>query len=130
METLLKTLKRQLKMSDREIGKLIKDVDQNGDGKVDVKEFFNLIECGKKREVIHKELVKRSGIRQSFQKYDIDGNGVITRDEFRRIVEAKYQAKLMPSQIDALMDKADVNGSGKIDYEEFLKAFTYFPVSK
>ena len=27
----------------------------------------------------------------------------------------------MPSQIDALMDKADVNGSGKIDYEEFLK---------
>ena len=70
METLLKTLKRQLKMSDREIGKLIKDVDQNGDGKVDVKEFFNLIECGKKRDVIHKELVKRSGIRQSFQKYD------------------------------------------------------------
>ena len=55
---------------------------------------------------------------------------MITRDEFRRIVEAKDQAKLMPSQIDALMDKADVNGSGKIDYEEFLKAFTYFPVTK
>ena len=116
-------------MSEREIGKLIKDVDQNGDGNVDVNEFFKFIECGKKREVIYKELVKRSGIRQSFQKYDEDGNGVITREEFRKIVEAKYQTKLMPSQIDEMMDKADANGSGMIDYEEFLKAFSYFPVT-
>jgi Ca2+-binding EF-hand superfamily protein len=93
MEILLKSLKWQLKMSDKEVGKLIKGVDQNGDGKVEVKEFFYLIEFGKKGEVIHKEFMKRSGIRQSFQKYDADGNGGITRDEFRKIVKADFQKK-------------------------------------
>ena len=130
MDTLLKSVKSKLRMSESEIRKLIREVDQNGDGKVDVQEFFKMIECGKKRDVIYKELVKRSGIRQSFQKYDVNGDGVITRDEFRRIVEAKYQTKMMPGQIDTLMDKVDVNQSGMIDYEEFYKAFTYFPAGK
>ena len=130
LETLIKSVKRQLKMSDKEISKLIKDVDQNGDGKVDCNEFFHLIQSGKNRDVLHKELIKRSGIRQTFKKYDADGNGVITRDEFRKIVSDKYQTKLMPDQINAMMNKADSDGSGKIDYEEFLKSFTYFPISK
>ena len=93
LETLIKSVKRQLKMSDKEISKLIKDVDQNGDGKVDCNEFFHLIQSGKNRDVLHKELIKRSGIRQTFKKYDADGNGVITRDEFRKIVSDKYQTK-------------------------------------
>ena len=126
---MLKGLKRKLKMTEREMGKLIKEIDQNGDGKIDVHEFVDMLENGAKRDIICKALIQRAGIRKSFQKYDKDGNGVITRDEFRKIVEDKYQTTLTKAQVDEMMNQADVDKSGNIDYEEFLTAFSYFPVS-
>ena len=132
LETLFKSLKFKLKMSDREIRKFIKGVDENGDGSIDVEEFLHLIQgqSGARRAIIHKELIHRSGIRKRFEKYDKDGNGVITRDEFRRVVEDKYQSRLTPQQVDEMIIEADRDGNGEIDYEEFLRAFTYFPVAK
>ena len=126
---LLKSLKRKLSLSEKAIIKLVKDTDQNGDGKIDIDEFVSFLENGTKKDVIRKALIQRSGIRKAFEKYDIDGNGFITRNEFRRIVEDKYQSTLMPSQVDALMDQADLNKSGEIDFDEFIKAFAYFPVT-
>ena len=114
-------------MSDKDIKLLIKEIDQNGDGTLDIEEFLRMMQSGRKRDVIHKALVQRSGIRKAFEKYDKDGNGSITRDEFRKVVEDYYQAKLHPSKVDVLLTQADANGNGSIDYEEFLRAFTYFP---
>ena len=116
-------------MTEREMARLIKDIDQNGDGNIDVEEFLNMVENGPKRDIICKALIQRAGIRKAFQKYDRDGNRVITRDEFRKIVEDKYQTTLTKAQVDEMMEQADVDKSGNIDYEEFLKAFAYFPVS-
>ena len=90
-------------MSEKDIKKLLTDFDQNGDGTIDIQEFLNMIQSGTKRDAIHKALIQRSGIRKAFNKYDKDGNGFITRDEFRRVVEDKYQAKLTAKQVDALM---------------------------
>ena len=129
MITLLKSLKRKLNLSEKEIVKLVKESDTNGDGSIDVDEFLNMVENGPKRMVIHKALIQRAGVRKTFEKYDKDGSGSITRNEFRKIVEDKYQATLMPSQVDALMDQADVDKSGKIEFEEFMKSFAYFPVT-
>ena len=129
MITLLKSLKRKLNLSEKEIVKLVKESDTNGDGSIDVDEFLNMVENGPKRMVIHKALIQRAGVRKTFEKYDKDGSGSITRNEFRKIVEDKYQATLMPSQVDALMDQADVDKSGKIEFEEFMKSFSYFPVT-
>ena len=129
VSNMLKGLKRKLRMTERELGKLIKEIDQNGDGNIDVEEFLNMVENGPKRDIICKALIQRAGIRKSFQKYDRDGNGVITRDEFRKIVEDKYQTTLTKPQVDEMMNQADVDQSGNIDYEEFLKAFAYFPVT-
>ena len=122
--------KRQLKMTNKEISKLMKEVDQNGDGTIDLTEFFNVITCAERRDVIFKELIKRSGIRETFQKYDRDENGVITTDEFKKMMSDKYPGKFKPDEIVALMNKADKDGSGMINYEEFLQSFAYFPVTK
>lgn len=129
MIALLKSLKRKVNLSEKAIVKLVKEADMNGDGSIDVDEFLNMVESGPKRMVIHKALIQRAGVRKTFQKYDKDGNGYITRNEFRKIVEDKYQATLMASQVDALMDQADVDKSGKIEFEEFMKSFSYFPVT-
>ena len=129
LELLLKSIKGKLKMSNTEIMNLLKKFDNDGDGNIDTREFINLITTGEKRNVIRTALVHRHGIREAFKKYDRDGNGVITRDEFRKVVEDKYQTRLRVDQVDQMMLSVDQNGDGQIDYEEFFKAFRYFPVT-
>ena len=126
MESMLMEEKIKLRMSEKQIKKLLKELDQDGDGTIDITEFLDKVGSGSKRDVIHKALVKRSGIRKAFEKYDKDGNGFITSDEFRKVVEDKYGSKLSSKEVKKLMKEADINGDGKIDYGEFLKAFTYF----
>ena len=130
LNTLLKSLKRKLRMSDNEIKRLVTETDKNGDGVVDIEEFFNMVECGDKQKVIRKEMIQRSGVRKAFEKYDRDGSGAISREEFRKVVEDKYQSTLRNTQIDKLMEQADKDNSGQISYEEFLMTFSYFPVTK
>ena len=131
LEVLLRSVKRRLGMSEKDIKNALSDFDQDGDGTVDIEEFLNTIKKSNHREVFHQALIKRAGIRKVFQKYDTDGNGFITRDEFRRVVEDKFHTKLNEIQINELMLAADKNNrDGKIDYDEFMQAFTYFPVTK
>ena len=130
LESLLRSMKRKLRMTENQIMKMVKQTDKNGDGSVDLEEFLNLVETAEQKRVIHKELIQRSGVRQAFMKYDKDGSGTITRDEFRRVVEDKYQTTMRANQIDKLMDEADKDNSGNISYDEFISAFSYFPVTK
>ena len=130
LESLLRSIKRKLRMTENQIMKMVKQTDKNGDGSVDLEEFLNLVETAEQKRVIHKELIQRSGFRQAFMKYDKDGSGTITRDEFRRVVEDKYQTTMRANQIDKLMEEADKDNSGNISYDEFLSAFSYFPVTK
>ena len=130
LTVLLKSIKKHLRMTNTEIADLVKKFDKDGDGNIDTGEFLNIITTGEKRNIIKKALVHRHGIREAFQKYDKDGNGVITRDEFRKVVEDKYQARLGTEQVDEIMLNVDKNKDAKIDYEEFYKAFPYFPVNE
>ena len=64
------SIKIQLRMSQKEIKDICKSYDKDGDGTVDVEEFLQKM-SGSKKDAIHKALVKRSGIRKQFEKYDI-----------------------------------------------------------
>lgn len=130
LESLLRAIKRKLRLTENQIVKMVKQTDRNGDGNVDLEEFLDLMETAEQKRIIHKELIQRSGVRKAFEKYDKDGSGSITRDEFRRVVEDKYQTTMRANQIDKLMEHADKDNSGQISYDEFLAAFSYFPVTK
>ena len=128
LELFLKSIKDNLKMTNREIHRLVISYDENRDGNIDTQEFVSLITTGEKRHIIKKVLTHRHGIRETFEKYDLDESGFISRDEFRKVVEDKYETILGSDQIDLMMLRVDKNNDGKIDYEEFFKAFRYFPV--
>ena len=123
-------------MGDDEITKLVNDTDKNKDGNISIKEFLNMIEIdniegrSNKSDVIHKTFILRAKARKVYKEYDTDGNGYITKDEFQVICENKYPYKLSSEEVDELMEEADKDKSGIIDYEEFIKAFLYEGANK
>ena len=74
------------------------------------------------QELFHKAIILRSAIRKRFQEFDKNGDGYITKKEFRGVM--RKQKKITESQLDAMVKQADKNGDGKIDYDEFLVMMT------
>lgn len=59
-------------------------------------------------------------MKKNFDDIDIDGDGTLTKRELR-IVLRNYGTK--KSEIDAWVERADTNGDGVIDFNEFLSAY-------
>jgi Ca2+-binding EF-hand superfamily protein len=57
-----------------------------------------------------------------FRKFDRRGTGRIARRDFASAVNKLGLRDATPSQIDALMDRIDINGDGLLDYAEFVDA--------
>ncbi|KAE8713145.1 Calcium-dependent protein kinase 1 [Hibiscus syriacus] len=62
-----------------------------------------------------------AGLKEIFKMIDTDGSGQITYDELKDGLK-RFGANLAESEFHALMQAADVNNSGTIDYEEFVAA--------
>jgi len=60
-------------------------------------------------------------LREIFTAFDADGNGQLTREELKQGLEQVGLART-GSELNALMDAVDDDGSGVIDYTEFLAA--------
>ncbi|MCO5600236.1 hypothetical protein L7F22_054346 [Adiantum nelumboides] len=61
------------------------------------------------------------GLKQMFKNMDTDSSGTITFEELK-IGLAKQGSKLAEHEVRQLMDAADVDGNGTIDYLEFITA--------
>ncbi|KAK6938525.1 Protein kinase domain [Dillenia turbinata] len=61
------------------------------------------------------------GLKQLFKMIDTDNSGTITFEELKDGLK-RVGSKLMESEIRTLMDAADIDSSGSIDYGEFLAA--------
>lgn len=94
------------------VNKIISNLDQDSDGNIDYTEF--LASCGEKlRKVSEENLVI------AFRLFDIDGNGVITVDEIRSVLQNDQIAS--DDVWRDLLEEADSNGDGLIDLDEFIK---------
>ncbi|KAF3774722.1 Calcium-dependent protein kinase [Nymphaea thermarum] len=61
------------------------------------------------------------GLKEIFQMIDADNSGTITFDELKEGLR-KVGSELMESEIRSLMDAADIDNNGTLDYGEFLAA--------
>lgn len=57
--------------------------------------------------------------RQVFNMLDIDGTGVLQRDQVRRLVQEIDGTELSDEDLDAAMADMDDDGNGTVDFEEF-----------
>jgi calmodulin len=100
--------------TEAEIADLVKGVDTDGNGKIDFKEFTNMMISKMKDSITEDE------IREAFLLFDNDGNGFISATELRHVMTSLGET-LTDEEVEELMSEADSNGDGQIDYDEFVK---------
>jgi len=99
----------------KDIQLLIDDIDINGDGKIDEKEFRHIMT----RKFLGED--DDSSFVHGFELLDSDKDGYIPLTEFRQILMREGQAPLSEQEVDELMMFADLNSDGLIDYRSFLR---------
>ena len=114
----------KLKASDSDIKAALKEIDRNGDGIIDLKEYYKTGRNKTDGDLIHRVLVQRSRIRREFTRFDVDSSGFVTKEEFLQVVRERGMYPLSPDRIDELIKEFDVDNDGKIDYEEFVVLMT------
>ncbi len=100
--------------SETELTNMINEVDLDGNGTIDFKEFLGLMVRKMKDTDTEEELI------EAFKVFDRDGNGYITSLELRMVM-SNLGEELSTEDIEDMIKEADIDGDGQIDYEEFVK---------
>lgn len=61
---------------------------------------------------------------EAFKIFDADGNGNITAEELRQIME-NLGEKLTKDEVEAMVKEADTDGDGQINYNEFVRMMLF-----
>ncbi len=93
---------------------MIKEVDEDGNGKIDFNEFYSLMQKRMKDTDIEEELM------EAFKVFDRDGDGKISGQELRHVLENMGE-KLTDQEVEDMVREADLDGDGLISYEEFTR---------
>ncbi|XP_045181462.1 calmodulin-like isoform X2 [Mercenaria mercenaria] len=108
--------------SDAEMEELLAPIDSDHNGSIDYNEF--------KKYIIEKDILKSLAdevcyeMQDAFNIFDKDGDGFITKDELKRVL-TQIGDKMPEELADEFLKEADLNGDGKIDYQEFCKHMGY-----
>merc|ERR1719318_1123967 len=89
------------------------DTDKNGSLEFD--EFLQFIKAMPPRDEESDE-----EIRQAFAVFDKDKSGTITESELKQAMKSLGE-KMTDAEVRAMIKDVDLNGDGKIDYNEFVK---------
>merc|ERR1712079_961484 len=101
--------------SQADVQDLVGQVDKDGTGSIDFPEFLQMMTLKYEEENAEDE------IRTAFQVFDSNGNGngFINRYELSAVMN-NIGEQVTGDEIQALMDEADLDGDGQINYEEFF----------
>jgi len=100
--------------TENELREMIDEVDLNGNGKIDFEEFVQLMNRRARDTDTEEEII------QAFRVFDKDGNGTISSNELRHIMSTLGE-KLSDDEIEQMIQEADIDGDGYINYEEFVR---------
>ncbi|KAJ2044017.1 hypothetical protein H4S04_006453 [Coemansia sp. S16] len=100
--------------TEAELQDMINEVDKDGNGTIDFGEFLSLMA----RQSFDNN--EEEELKEAFRVFDKDGNGFISAAELRHAL-TNLGEKLTQEEVDEMIQEADVNGDGQIDYDEFVK---------
>jgi calmodulin len=100
--------------SEAELQDMINEVDIDGNGTIDFKEFLGLMARKMRDNDSEEELI------EAFKVFDRDGNGLISNVELQHVM-ASLGENVTMDEVDEMIKEADLDGDGYINYEEFVK---------
>ncbi|CAH0406367.1 unnamed protein product [Chilo suppressalis] len=101
---------------------IIDEVDQDGSGELEFREFCSLAAKFLTEEEEDDEAMLRE-LREAFRLYDKEGNGYITTDVLKEIFR-ELDNTINAEELDTMIEEIDSDGSGTVDFDEFLEVMT------
>ena len=137
------------KLSKSEVDAIFKLGDVNGDGEIDMEEFLAVMvpsvtsvsassssfsQTTVTKSSFTKTTVSSSSCtsvgmtfgsvsdaREAFQRFDINGDGVMDREEMRQMMNFASGKKVSDGEVEALFKAGDLDGDGQVDMHEFIR---------
>jgi len=109
-----------VRVSDEELMEIILEVDDDGSGLLEFEEFAQLAA----KFLLEEDLVEmKKELKEAFRIYDKEGLGYITNEVFLEILR-ELDPKLTQENLDDIIEEIDEDGSGTVDFEEFMQMMT------
>ncbi|XP_011503830.1 PREDICTED: calmodulin-like protein 11 isoform X1 [Ceratosolen solmsi marchali] len=107
-------------LTESTLQEIIAEVDEDGSGQLEFEEFCTL----SARFLVEEDTeAMQQELREAFRLYDKEGNGYITTEVFRDILH-ELDDKLSPEELDLMIEEIDADGSGTLDFDEFMEVMT------
>ncbi|CAG4955889.1 unnamed protein product [Parnassius apollo] len=105
---------------DAELQALIDENDPEGLGKINFDGFCNIASHFLEEEDAE---AMQQELKEAFRLYDREGNGYITTSTLKEILAA-LDDKLSNADLDGIIAEIDTDGSGTVDFDEFMEMMT------
>ncbi|GLH11112.1 Neurocalcin homolog [Gryllus bimaculatus] len=107
-------------VSDDHLKEIIAEVDADGSGQLEFEEFCDLAA----RFLIEEDAeAMQQELREAFRLYDKEGNGYISTSVLREILR-ELDDKVTNEDLDMMIEEIDSDGSGTVDFDEFMEVMT------
>lgn len=101
----------------KEAAASLKEHDKNSDGQISFEEFYLIIKAEQKK-IAKAQKKNCDKWRKCFNQFDHSGDGTLCIDEFQQFWK-EVDSNIITASVDLLFAAADLDGTGKIDYDEF-----------
>lgn len=113
MQAFVEALKEHLGMADDVAAVVFQRLTLTGKAEIQYSEF---LAAANQRRFLAQESV----MRHTFQRFDTENKGFISVENLRAVLGHEYQG----TKVEDMVTQVGYKGSGSIDYEEFVRAFT------
>ncbi|KAG7160890.1 Troponin C-like 5 [Homarus americanus] len=90
------------------------------EGKLTFDQFVNIVGCFMEDE---DDEAMAEELKEAFRMYDKEGNGYITTQTLKEILK-ELDNKLTSEDLDGIIEEVDEDGSGTVDFDEFMEMMT------
>lgn len=106
-------------MATKEAQGILKEVDFNGDGFIDLDEFMTIMDGSKPVFASSKEDNGDDDLRNAFMVFDSDKNGLISAKELQSVLTSLGCSNSKLGQCRKMIKGVDKDGDGFVDFDEF-----------